>query len=177
MSLLNRLTPGKFNPLRKLNLESLHPRGPSTFRSHVYGRSLQRRRPHSLREGTNQQIRVLNLNRRPNINSRPRSARLCLRTFVRCSSVRLSVPRTRFSWSRSLVPHRFCHTASAVPTPPTCLICGTAWRLSDIYERRSEKRNSERLTRSPRSYISRISLRPDWYKLARRRIIARANTI
>lgn len=150
MSLLNRLTPGKFNPLRKLNLESggpFPPPPPSPFlrcgRTFMEGRSLQRRRPHS-QGGTNQQIRVLNLNRRPNINSRPVSPAAVRRHRRRagfCS--RLSVPRIRFSWSRSLVPHWFCDTASTVPMPQTRLICSTAWRLSDIYERRSEKRNSE----------------------------------
>lgn len=88
-----------------------------------------------LGEGTNQQIRVLNLNRRPNINSRPVSPTTAT-AAVAGFCPRLSAPRARFSWSRSLVPHWFCDTTSAVPTPRTRLICGTAWRLSDIYERR-----------------------------------------
>lgn len=151
MSLLNRLTPGKFNPLRKLNLEfgGLFPPPPPTL-SYVVAARLWKdgRRCNAgdriLREGTNQQIRVLNLNRRPNINSRPVSPAAVHRHRRRAGfCFRLSAPHTRFSWSRSLVPHWFCDTVSTVPIPQTRLICNTAWRLSDIYERRSEKRNSE----------------------------------
>lgn len=82
MSLLNRLTPGKFNPLRKLNLESLQVHSRRRLRvaalvrsgrTFMEGRGRCNVGDRILREGTNQQIRVLNLNRRPNINSRPRS--------------------------------------------------------------------------------------------------------
>lgn len=104
---------------------------------------------------TNQQIRVLNLNRRPNINSRP--ARLFL-----CSTV----DRALLGEEEREVPPRSVAKPGKRPTPPdeptflsrfcaiqwrpprcqrhtyTRLICGTGWRLSDIYDCRSRNRNT-----------------------------------
>lgn len=101
-----------------------------------------------LGEGTNQQIRVLNLNRRPNINSRPVSPTAsATATVVAATAAPVSAPvcLPRVHGFLGLA-HSFLIGFAIQPVPYLRLICGTAWRLSDIYERRFEEMKQQAAT-------------------------------
>jgi len=73
MSLLNRLTPWQVQPPQETKSRiQVRPSSRHPSRTFMEGRTVRCNVGDRIfGEGTNQQIRVLNLNRRPNINSRP----------------------------------------------------------------------------------------------------------